>query len=75
MLQHERPGWFVMWGSWARAFTAWHLADPCECRPVHAKTPDELRSRILHAELELWRASYIPHWQSTPQAASEARQA
>lgn len=74
LLQLENPSWVVMWGFYAKTYTAWYLGDPHECHSVDAETPDELRDRMKNAELDLWRASHVPHWQPTPKAAGEARQ-
>lgn len=78
-LQQHFPRWCIMWRLWARTFTAWHLADPRECRTVEATTPGELRDLIVNAELELWRASPAAHpARSSPvlrRPPGEARQA
>ncbi|MGI5292628.1 hypothetical protein ACQEVF_58805 [Nonomuraea polychroma] len=60
-LEQRYPSWLVMWRFWARKFTAWHLADPRECRIVDATTARELRDLMVGAELEFWWVSPAAH--------------
>ncbi|WP_424533614.1 hypothetical protein ACOZ38_25095 [Sphaerisporangium viridialbum] len=59
VLQQLSPGWLIIWRPWARTFSAWHLVDPLRCRIVESADPGELRSLMVDAELELWRASNV----------------
>src|SRR4051794_33004266 len=62
--QELSPGWLVMWGPYRRIFTAWHAADPAECRVVHARDLDGLRAGMTEAEFR-W-ASRLPQATAPP---------